>query len=97
MNYYIYADVSIDIDMEVAKENDIRFVPMEYMLGDEAFNCAKPESDETMHNYYEKLRRKVPTKTSQITPNSYVEIFEPAVRAGIPILYLALSSGLSNT
>lgn len=97
MNYYIYADVSIDIDMEFARENDIRFVPMEYMLGDDAFNCTEPETDETMHVYYEKLRHKVPTKTSQITPNSYVEIFEPAVREGIPILYLALSSGLSDT
>ena len=97
MNYYIYADVSIDIDMEFARENDIRFVPMAYMLGDDAFNCTEPETDETMHVYYEKLRHKVPTKTSQITPNSYVEIFEPAVREGIPILYLALSSGLSDT
>lgn len=97
MNYYIYADVSIDIDKDVAKEQEIRFVPMEYMLGEETFHCIMPESNETMHNYYEKLRGKVPTKTSQITPNNYVEIFEPAVREGIPILYLALSSGLSDT
>lgn len=97
MNYYIYADVSIDIDRDVAKEHEIRFVPMEYMLGEEAFHCIMPESNATMHNYYEKLRGKVPTKTSQITPNNYVEIFEPAVREGVPILYLALSSGLSDT
>ena len=97
MNYYIYADMSIDIDMEIAREYDIRFVPMEYMLGEDSFYCTEPESDETMHNYYEKLRHKIPTKTSQITPNRYVEIFEPAVKEGVPILYLSLSSGLSDT
>ena len=97
MNYHIYADMSIDIDMEVAAEHEIRFVPMEYMLGAESFYCTRPESDETMHNYYEKLRHKIPTKTSQITPNHYVEVFEPLVKDGIPLLYLALSSGLSDT
>ena len=35
MNYYIYADMSIDIDMEIARKYDIRFVPMEYMLGED--------------------------------------------------------------
>lgn len=97
MNYHIYADMSIDIDMKVAAEHDIRFVPMEYVLGEESFYCTRPESDEAMHNYYEKLRHKIPTKTSQITPNHYVEVFEPLVKEGVPLLYLALSSGLSNT
>ena len=97
MNYYIYADMSIDIDMKFVRENDIRFIPMEYMLGEESFYCTEPESDETMHNYYEKLRHKVSTNTSQITPNHYVEVFEPLVKEGTPLLYLALSSGLSDT
>lgn len=97
MSYQIYADMSIDIDMKVAQKSNIRFVPMEYMLGDDSFYCKEPESDETMHNYYEKLRHKIPTKTSQITPNHYVEIFEPLVKEGAALIYLALSSGLSDT
>lgn len=97
MNYLIYADVSIDIDADFAKSNDIRYVPMEYMLGDEVFHCAQPESNETMHNYYDKLRQKVVTRTSQITPQNYYDIFEPAVKNGESLIYLSLSSGLSDT
>lgn len=97
MNYEIFADVSIDIDKKFAEENQVRYVPMEYMLGEESFPCTEPESDEMMHNYYEKLRNKIPTHTSQIVPNHYVEIFKPYIQEGKSILYLSLSSGLSNT
>ncbi|MGN0161447.1 MAG: DegV family protein [Lachnospiraceae bacterium] len=97
MSYEIYADVSIDIDMEIAKKYDVKYVPMEYMLGADTFHCCEPENDEMMHNYYEKLRNKIETKTSQITPFHYIEIFEPLLKEGKSILYLSLSSGLSNT
>lgn len=97
MSYVIFADVSIDIEKEFAKENDIRYIPMEYTLGEDIFYCTEPESDEMMHNYYDKLRNKVRTQTSQITPNKYMDIFEPLVKEGNSILYISLSSGLSNT
>lgn len=97
MSYLIFADVSIDIDRTFAQENDIRYVPMEYVLGSETFHCAAPESDEMMHQYYERLRQKETTHTSQIVPNHYIEVFEPYIKEGQAILYLALSSGLSDT
>lgn len=97
MEYFIYSDVSLDIDRNIAKEQDIRFVPMEYMLGEETFCCDSLETEEKMHSFYEQLRKKVPTKTSQITPSRYMEVFEPLVKEGKSLIYLALSSGLSDT
>lgn len=97
MEYEIFSDVSLDIDVDFAKEHEVRYVPMEYMLGEETFHCECPESNEMMHNYYEKLRQTVPTRTSQIAPFHYISIFEPYVKEGKPLLYLSLSSGLSNT
>lgn len=97
MSYVIFSDVSLDIDKEFAKANDIRYVPMEYVLGEETFFCEEPENDEMMHNYYEKLRNKIRTQTSQISPTRYMDVFEPLVKEGKSILYISLSSGLSNT
>lgn len=97
MEYLIFADVSVDIDTKTAQEKGISFVPMEYVLGEDTFMCSHPESDEMMHNFYEKLRDKVETHTSQITPNFYYEFFEPYVKDGKSLLYISLSSGLSNT
>ncbi|MDO4322143.1 MAG: DegV family protein [Lachnospiraceae bacterium] len=97
MDYSILADVSMDIDREFMKNNEIDFVPMTYMLGEESHRCEEPESDEMMHEYYDKLRNKVATRTSQITPFHYVEVFKTYVEAHRPLIYLALSSGLSTT
>lgn len=97
MNYEIFVDVSVDIDSDVAREENIHYVPMEYMLGNDSFHCTQPESDEAMHHYYEQLRKKIPTRTSQITPFHYTELFTPYLQDGTAILYLALSSGLSDT
>lgn len=97
MEYIVLADVSIDIDGKFAKEKDIRYVPMEYILGEQSYCCEAPETEAMMHTYYEKLRQKVTTHTSQIVPANYMEAFEPYVKEGKGILYLSLSSGLSNT
>ncbi|MBD5156761.1 MAG: DegV family protein [Butyrivibrio sp.] len=97
MSYLIYSDVSLDIDKDFAASHDIGYVPMEYVLGEETFYCKEPESDEMMHDFYEKLRNKIKTQTSQITPNHYMELFEPLVKEGKSLIYLSLSSGLSNT
>ncbi|MGN0371163.1 MAG: DegV family protein [Butyrivibrio sp.] len=97
MSYLIFSDVSLDIDVEFAKSHDVRYIPMEYVLGEETHYCNEPESDEMMHNFYDKLRSKVTTQTSQITPTHYMDIFGPLVKEGNSILYISLSSGLSNT
>ena len=97
MDYMIFADVSIDIDMAFADKYDLKYIPMEYILDDKSFNCSRPENDEMMHQYYEKLRLKASTHTSQIVPNNYVEAFEGYIKEGKGILYISLSSGLSNT
>lgn len=97
MDYDIFADVSIDIDREFAVQNKVRYIAMEYMLGEESFLCTEPEDDAMMHQYYEKLRNKIPTRTSQITPNHYIAVFEPYAKEKKGLLYLSLSSGLSST
>lgn len=97
MNYEIFTDVSVDIDRDFALQNGIRYIPMDYVLGTETFHCQAPESDDMMHQYYDKLRNKIPTQTSQIAPYHYISIFEPYVKEKKPILYISLSSGLSNT
>ena len=87
MSYLVFTDVSTDIDKEFSKANDVRYIPMEYTLGEDIFYCVEPENDEMMHNYYEKLRNKIKTQTTQITPNKYMDAFEPLIKEGYDILY----------
>ncbi len=96
-SYVIYADVSADIAPSFVKENDICFIPMSYSLGEEDRVCAGLEAEDILKRFYDGQRHGDFTRTSQITPQLYTDIFRPVLESGRSILYLSLSSGLSST
>ena len=96
-DYKIFIDLSTDIDGSYVKENNIGFVPMQYQIGDETKISSFVESDEVMKKFYQAMKDGLITSTSQITPFKYVEFFSPFCEEGLDILYLPLSSGLSQT
>lgn len=95
--YLIYMDVSGDIDESYAKENGLRFIPMEYSLGENMRVCDGIQSPDILKMFYDGQRNGDFTKTSQISPYMYEEHLAPALKEGYSILYLCLSSGLSST
>lgn len=97
MEYLIIMDVSGDIDAKVAEENDIKFVPMEYSLGEEMRVSKGIEPADIMKTFYDGQRNGDLTKTSQISPYMYEQYMEPYFEQGYSVLYLCLSSGLSST
>jgi len=96
-DYKIFIDLSADIDGDYVKENNIGFVPMQYQIGEETKISSFVESDEVMKKFYKAMKDGLVTSTSQITPFKYVEFFSPYCEEGVDILYLSLSSGLSQT
>ena len=95
--YKIFVDLSIDIEGDYVKNNDIEFVPMEYKIGEETKISKFVESDSVMKDFYKSMKDGLVTSTSQISPYKYVEFFTPYCEKNIDILYLPLSSGLSQT
>lgn len=96
-SYVIFSDISADIPAGYARENDIRFISMRYSLGDEDRVCEEIEAEEVLKRFYDGQRNGDLTRTSQISPQVYMDVFTPVLREGKDILYLALSSGLSST
>lgn len=96
-SYVIFSDISADIPADYAKENDIRFISMRYSLGDEDRVCEEIEAEEILKRFYDGQRNGDLTRTSQISPQIYMDVFTPVLEEGTDILYLALSSGLSST
>ncbi len=97
MKYEIIADMSVDMDIKAAEKFNIKYIPMDFIVGGETVTASAPWDAAMMHDYYDRLRNKEETGTSQITPGMYEDAFEPYVRDGIPVLYVCLSSGLSST
>ena len=96
-DYKIFIDLSADIDGKFVNDNNIGFVPMQYQIGEETKISTFVESDEVMKVFYKAMKDGLITSTSQITPFKYVEYFTPFCEKNIDILYLPLSSGLSQT
>ena len=96
-DYKIFIDLSTDIEASYVKDNGIEFIPMEYKIGEETKISYSVESDEVMKAFYKAMKDGLITSTSQITPYKYVEYFTPFCEKNIDILYLPLSSGLSQT
>ncbi len=96
-SYVIFSDISADIPASYAKEHGIRFLAMRYSLGEEDRVCEEIEQEEVLKKFYDGQRNGDLTRTSQIAPQNYVDVFQPVLQEGKDILYLALSSGLSST
>ncbi|MBR2570609.1 MAG: DegV family protein [Clostridia bacterium] len=95
--YAIFVDTSADIDKTVLQDNEAELVPMEYTVGEDMRTCRQMEDEDLLRRFYEGQRHGDLTHTSQVTPAAYAEAFEPALKAGRDVLYIALSSGLTHT
>ena len=96
-DYVICMDASGDLLGEIARENGIDFVPMEYSLGEEMRTSHGGEDEAVLKKFYDGQRKGDMTRTSQISPYMYEEYFKKFLEAGKSVLYFCLSSGLSNT
>lgn len=95
--YLIFMDVSGDVDPEVAQEYELKFLPMDYTLGNNMRKCEKMEDKDTLKLFYDGQRKGDFTKTTQISPYMYEEFMTPYFEEGYSVLYISLSGGLSST
>ena len=98
-NYLIYTDSAADLPVSAYEEYDIRIIPMTYLLDGESitFYTNSDTREATCTALYERLRKGADVHTSQITPYTYIDIWEKELQSGSDILYLAFSSGMSAT
>lgn len=95
--YVVLMDVSGDVHQCVVDEYGLKFISMQYSLGEDMRTSYGREDEAIMKKFYDGQRTGDLTRTSQITPFMYEEYFDEYLKQGYSILYLALSSGLSST
>ena len=96
-DYTVFVDSSADIDPSLRKDHELYEISMSYTLGEEQRTCLMAEDDETRTGFYDLLRNGVMPHTSQVSPQQFIEAFEPVLRSGRDVLYISLSGGLTNT
>ncbi len=90
----LLVDSSADYHMDELKEQKIEMVPLNVMVNDKTY---RDEVELGREDFYKKLLEGAALKTSQPSPQDYVDIFEDVKEKGDQIICLTLSSGLSGT
>ena len=96
-DYVICIDASVDIEQHWIDDNGVIIIPMKYTLGEQEYLMENRLTDLKLKEFYDAMRAGQITHTSQITPYYYQQIFGKEAQKGYDILYISLSSGLSNT
>jgi DegV family protein with EDD domain len=97
MNSYVFmTDSDSDISYQFVDENDVEMVYMPYVVDgveylDDLGRAGRQK------DYFQRMREGTAPKTSLLPISAYLEIFEPHLKAGKDILFIAFSSKMSAT
>lgn len=96
MSYTIVTDTSSNLPTRLARDVGLEVVPFMYYIDGSENTCLDTErfnGDE----FYDMIRTGSRVTTSQITPQQYVDRFEPILKAGNDIIFVSMSSGISGS
>lgn len=94
-NFHVVTDTSANLPTAQAKERDIVVMPFSYIVDGKAYACTDTAAFDA-EGYYAMLASGVRVTTSQVTPQQFVEEFEPLLEDG-DVIYLSMASGISGT
>lgn len=93
-DYIIFTDSTCDLDAEHIKDLGVKTIPLSFVYEGKSYIDGTGMSNK---DFYNLLREKKNITTSQINTGTFIEEFEPYLKAKKDILYIAFSSGLSGT
>ncbi len=90
----IFADSASDLSKAYYEEHDVHLFPLRVEINGENFDDVVGIEPIEIYN---NLRNDVFPKTSQVSPEAFIEAFTELAKSGEQGLYIAFSSGLSGT
>jgi DegV family protein with EDD domain len=96
-DYVLITDSNIDMPHELAEEWGLQIIPFMFTMDGTTYLDYLDRHTFPVKDFYNALREGKQSNTSLITEQRYIEVFEPLLKEGKDILYLAFSSGLSSS
>lgn len=98
-SFKVVTDTSANLPAPLLEKHGVSVIPFLYTMQGAERSCLDTEAfeDGAGREYYAKLKAGERVTTSQINPQSYAEFFEPMLRNGEDVLYVGMSSGISNS
>lgn len=96
-DYVIFTDAASDFPAELIGMHNISVIPMNFEINSENYKHYPDGRELGYHEFYQMLRLGAIASTSLINLSEFLLFFEPILKYGQDIIYIAFSSGLSNT
>ena len=96
MSFVVITDTSSNLPTPVIRKHGIEEISFPYYMEGKTFHCTDTEAFDS-EAFYAAIATGATVTTSQITPQRYVEFYEPFLKEGKDILFVAMSSGISGS
>lgn len=96
-DYVILTDSSCDLPAELADQMQLTVLPLTVDMDGKLYRNYLDGREIGFHEFFEQVVTAKSAKTSAVTSEQFMEVLEPLCQAGMDVLYLAFSSGLSGT
>ncbi len=95
--YILATDSCADLTLDLVQNLDLEIIPLTVEINGQSYAHYPDERELKIETFYEELRNKKVAKTSLINTGTFLTFFEPFLKHGLDILYIAFSSALSGT
>lgn len=96
-DYIIFTDTDTDILPAEAEYYGYKLISMPYRIGEVETYPYVDFTEFDYHAFYDKLRSGVLPQTSALSPQNYIDYFEPYFAQGKDVLYVHFSAAMSGT
>lgn len=97
MSFTIITDTSANIPTETTEKYGIEVLPLSYITPDGESHICEDTRTFDSRAYYAAMKSGQKITTSQVNPQSYIDLMEKHLRKGEDILYIGMSAGISGT
>ncbi len=93
----LFTDSDEDITLELVEKLGVKLISMPYIINDVEIKPYETWKTFEHKKFYQSLREGTLPKTCGLSPETYMEYFEPDFKAGNDILYIHFSKAMSGT
>lgn len=95
--YQIITDSSCDLPQELADSLDLQVLPLQVLMEGKSYANYLDGREIGFTEFYDRIRAGVVATTSAVNPEAFLAAMEQPLQAGLDVLYIGFSSGLSTT
>ena len=95
--YQIITDSSCDLPQELADSLGLQVLPLQVLMEGNVYANYLDGREIGFREFYDKIRQGVVATTSAVNPEAFITAMEQVLQAGLDVLFIGFSSGLSTT